>query len=90
MVIYQCFLNIYRDQTVNVGTVRWWLVHFSSEHSGLPLLVQIFTNMAYRLLVITGKTAELMVMTTLRKKKSVFLPDILLYQIALLYYLCLL
>jgi len=26
--IHQCFLNIYGDQTVDVSTVRWWVVRF--------------------------------------------------------------
>ena len=33
-----CPLSIYGDQTVDVSTVRWWVVHFSSVDSGsLPL-----------------------------------------------------
>jgi len=42
--IYQCLLNVYGDQTVDVSTVRWWVGHFSSgnsdvnnkPHSGQP------------------------------------------------------
>ena len=44
--IHQCFLNIHEDQTVEVSTVGWWVVHFSSgdSNSGSPLLVQTFTS----------------------------------------------
>lgn len=28
--IHQHFLNVYGDQTVDVSTVRWWVVHFNS------------------------------------------------------------
>ena len=28
--IHQCLLKIYGDQRVDVSTVRWWVVHFSS------------------------------------------------------------
>jgi len=36
--------NISRDQTVDVSSVRWWVVHFSIDdgNSGSPLLVQFF------------------------------------------------
>ena len=33
--IYRCLLNVCEDQTVDVSTVRRWLVHFSSGN-GLP------------------------------------------------------
>ena len=51
----QHFLNIYGDQTLNVSTVRWWVVHFYSSNSKSPLLVKLLTNTACRLLFITGK-----------------------------------
>ena len=40
------------DQTVDVSTVRWWVVYFNSgdKNSGLPLLVQTFTSMTCWLL----------------------------------------
>ena len=31
--IHWCFLNIFGDQRVDVNTVRWWVVHFSSGDS---------------------------------------------------------
>ena len=45
-----------------------WVVHFSSGNSdsGLPPLLQIFMSMACRLLFITGKNVQLMVVTVLR------------------------
>jgi len=56
-------LNVYGDQRVDVSTVRWWVACFSNGDgdSGSLLLVQIFTSMAYHLLFITGKNAELVV-----------------------------
>ena len=30
--IHQHLLNTYRDQAVDVSTVRWWVVHFSRWH----------------------------------------------------------
>ena len=53
--IHQRLLNDHGDQTVEVSTVRQWVVHFSSGDSGSPPLVQIFTSMACRLLFIAGK-----------------------------------
>jgi len=55
--IHQCVLSIYGYQTVDVSTVRSWVVHFSSGDSGSPLLVQIFTSVAHSLLFIAGKNA---------------------------------
>ena len=31
--IHGCLLNIYEDRTVDVGIVRWWLMHYSSGKS---------------------------------------------------------
>ena len=41
--IHRCLLNVYGDQNVDVSTVRWWVVHFSSgdNDSRSPLLMQI-------------------------------------------------
>ena len=41
---HQCLLNIYGDQSVDVSTVKWWVVPFSSGNSNTvsPPLVQIF------------------------------------------------
>ena len=60
MHIHSCLLNIYEDQTVNVITVRQWVVRVSSGESGngSPLLVQIFMRTACRLLFITGENAN--------------------------------
>jgi hypothetical protein len=33
--IHQCLLNVSGDQTVDVSTVRWWVVYFSSGDSNL-------------------------------------------------------
>jgi len=38
-------------------------VYFSSGNSGSPLLMQVFTSTACRLLFITGNNAQLMVVT---------------------------
>jgi len=66
--IHWCLLNVYGDQTVDVSTASWWLVHFSSGDSdtGLPLLVQTLTSIACR--QIPGRYAKLMAATMLRKK----------------------
>ena len=63
--IHQCFLSISGDQTVDAGTVRWWVMCSSSvdNDSGSPLLVQIFMSMAYRILFIAGENARLLVVT---------------------------
>jgi len=52
--IHQSSLNICGDQTVVVSTVRWWEVRFSSgdSNSGSPLLMQIVTSTACKLLFI--------------------------------------
>jgi len=53
---------------VTVSTVRWWVVHFSSDDSdsGSPPQMQIFTNVSCRLLFITGENAQLMVVCMLK------------------------
>ena len=55
-------LNVYGDQTVNVGTMRQWVVHFSSgdnNSSGdnLHWCRFFFTSTACRLLFISGENA---------------------------------
>jgi len=50
-------MNVSGDQTVDVSTVRWYMVSFNSGDDGSPLLVQIFTSGAGRLLFITGENA---------------------------------
>ena len=64
--IHQCLLNVSGDQTVDVNTVRQWVVCFSSGDCGSPPLVQVFTNAACRLLFIAGENAELMVVSMLK------------------------
>ena len=63
-------LNIYGDQTVDVSTVRQWVVHFSSGNSdsgSLPL-VKTFMNTAWWLFqhLIAVANAYLMVVTVLK------------------------
>ena len=55
--IYWHLLNAYGDQAVDVGTVRWWVVCFSSgdSNSRWSPLVQIFISAACRLLFTTGE-----------------------------------
>ena len=57
--IYHRLLNVYGDQTMDVNTVRQWVVHFSSNNSNSrsPLLVLIFTGATGRLSFIAGKNA---------------------------------
>ena len=57
---HQHLLNVSGNQTVDVSTVRQWVVCFSSGDSGSPLLVHIISA-ACRLLFITGENAQLMV-----------------------------
>ena len=66
--IHWHLMDISGDQTVDLSTVRQWVVCFSSgnSNSGSPLLVQIFTSMAWKLLFIAGENAELMVATMLK------------------------
>ena len=61
-------LNGYGAQKVDVSTVRWWVVHFSSggSKSGSPLLMQIFMSEVCRLLFIAVKNAKLMVVTMVK------------------------
>jgi len=81
--IHYHFLKVYGDPTVDVSTVKQWVVHFSSGDSDSmsPLLVQIFTSLAHRLLFITGDNAQLMVVTVL---KRCFVAENLLYLVVLL------
>jgi len=55
--ILQCLLNVCRDQTVDVSTVRQWVVRFSSGDSGSLHLMRVFMSAACRLLFITAKNA---------------------------------
>jgi len=57
--IHRHFLNVYEDKTVDVSTVRWWMVCFNSGNSssGSSLLVMIVTNTACGLLLTAGENA---------------------------------
>ena len=61
-------LNCSGDQTVDVSTLRQWVVRFSSgnSNSGSLLLVQIFMSAACRLSFTVGENAQLMVVTILK------------------------
>ena len=54
---------------MDVRTVRWLVVHFSSGNSdsGSPALVGIVRNTACRLLFIADENAQLMVVTMLKQ-----------------------
>ena len=64
--IHHRSLNVYEDQTVDVSTVRQWVVHFSSGDSGSLHLMRVFMSAACRLLFITGENAQLMMETVLK------------------------
>jgi len=51
--VHQRLQYVYRDQTMDVNTVKQGVVHFSSgdSNSGSPLLVQIFMSTACRILL---------------------------------------
>ena len=56
--IHRNLLNVYEDKTVDMSTVRQWVVHLSSGGSGgSPLLVHIFTSTGCRFLFITSENA---------------------------------
>lgn len=61
--IHRHLLNTGGEQTVDMSTKR--IAHFSSGKNGLLLPLQIFTRAAFRLLLISGENAELMVVTVL-------------------------
>ena len=65
---HRCLLSVFVDQTMDMSTVRQWMVHFSSgdSNSWSPPLMQIFMSAAYRLFLITGKNAQLMVVAVLK------------------------
>ena len=68
---HQLLLHVYGDQTVDVSTMRC-VVCFSSgdSNSRSPSpLVHIFINTTYRLFFITGKNAEVMVVTECVEKE---------------------
>ena len=55
--IHWLLLNVYGDWTLDVSSVRQWVLCFSSgeSDSGSPLLVQIVMSTACVLLLIAGK-----------------------------------
>ena len=54
-----CLLTIYGDQSVDVSTVRQWVVWFCSGNTGSPPLVQtLLISIAWRLLFFTGENAQ--------------------------------
>ena len=63
--IHHHMLNVYGDQTVDMSTVKWLLVHFSSGNCdhGSPLLVHILMYAACGILFITGENRHPLVMT---------------------------
>ena len=56
--VHQRLMNVYGDQTMDVSTVWWQVLHFSSGRgdSGSPPLVQILMSMACELSFITGES----------------------------------
>jgi len=84
--IHQRLLNVYGNQTVDVSTVRQWVVSFSSGHSNVEVKPRSrqpcrFLSAARRLLFIAVRSALLMVVTVL---KIFFVAENLLYQTVLL------
>lgn len=66
--LHWCLLNVHGDRTVNVSTVRWQVVHFSSgnSNSGSLPVVKIFTSAACRLLFIAIENAQEMIVAVLK------------------------
>lgn len=56
--IYQCLLNVDRNQTVHVSTVKQWATCFCSGVSGSLLLVQILRSTAHRLLFVASENVK--------------------------------
>jgi len=83
--IHLHLLNVYGDQTVGMSTMRQWVVRFSSDlnDSGSPLLVQTVRSAAYRLLLIAGENAYLMVVTV---EKLHVVAENLLNQIVIVFF----
>ena len=67
--IKQHLLKAYGDQTVDLSTERQWVVCFSSgdRDCGSPPLVQIFMSTTCSLLFVAIKSAQLLVLTILKK-----------------------
>ena len=64
--IYRCLLHMYGHQTVELNTVMWWVMHFSSDNCRSSPLLQTIVSVACRRLFITGENAQLMVVTMLK------------------------
>jgi len=63
---HHCLLYIYGNQKVDLKTVRWWVVHFSSDDSNSgspPLVQQVLMSVACRHLFNAGKNASRIVVT---------------------------
>ena len=60
-------MYVYGDQAVGVSTVGGGGCVSAVTTVGPPLLVQVFTSTACRLLFIAGENAQLMVVTVLKK-----------------------
>ena len=64
--IHRFSLDVSGDQTVDVSTMRQWVVGFSRDDSRTHPLVQIVLSAAFRVLLIDGENAWLMVVTMLQ------------------------
>ena len=40
-------LKVFGDQLVDVSTVRWWVVHFSSDDSGIIYFIYLFLQLQH-------------------------------------------
>ena len=80
---HQYLLNVYGDQTVSVGTVKQWVLCFSSSGSDSrsPPLLQFSASTAHRVLFTAGKNTYLMVVPVLKKS---FVAENVLCHIVLL------
>ena len=82
--IHWCLLNVDRDQTVDVSTVRRWVVRFSNASSWWQWITSAGANCyehGMQALFLTSKSTLLMVVTIL---KIYFLAENFLYQILLI------
>jgi len=70
--IHQCLLDVNGDKTVDVSTVRWWVVCFSCGNSNMKDNLRFeqprrfLLGMACMLLVIAGENTQIMVATMLQ------------------------
>ena len=75
--MHLCLLYTYGDQTADMSTVRRWVLCFSRGNCGSLPLMQTVTSAACKLLFITGKNAQVMAVTMLKK---CFVAENLLHQ----------